>query len=97
MAIEFRDEWLESFYVDDRKSPLIPAKLTGALYRKLQIIDAASNEADLRSPPGNRFERLKGSLSGSCSVRVNQKYRLIFNWTGQDAVDVYLDPHRYRG
>lgn len=97
MAIEFRDNWLEKFYVEDRKSPLIPSKLEGALFRKLQIMDSAMIESDLKCPPGNRFERLKGNLVNYCSIRVNQKYRLIFRWTGHDAIDVYLDPHRYRG
>lgn len=52
-------------------------------------------EADLRAPPGNRFEHLQGALSGWCSIRVNKQYRLIFRWENGIALDVYLDPHVY--
>jgi proteic killer suppression protein len=57
--------------------------------------DAAIKEEDLRMPPGNRFEHLRGVLQGWCSVRVNRQYRLIFKWVDGVAVDTYLDPHVY--
>ena len=53
MAITFRDDWLEAFYEDDISHRKIPNNIQNALYRKLQIIDAATEEADLRVPPGN--------------------------------------------
>lgn len=95
MAIKFRDSWLETFYEDDISHKKIPKTLEGALYRKLQILDAATKEADLRVPPGNRFEHLKGNLDAWCSIRVNGQYRLIFKWEEGVAVETYLDPHRY--
>lgn len=97
MAIEFRDSWLEAFYEEDLCHKKIPGTIEGALYRKLQILDAAQMESDLRVPPGNRFEHLKGKLSGWCSIRVNQQYRLIFRWEEGTAQDIYLDPHAYKG
>jgi len=98
MSIEFRDKWLEAFYVDDKPSPrYIPKVLEKALYRKLEIIDAAVEESDLRIPPGNRFEHLSGNLIGWCSIRVNRRYRLIFRWDEGEALDTYLDQHKYRG
>lgn len=97
MAVEFRDEWLESFYVDDRGHKKIPSAIEGALFRKLQILDAATQESDLRVPPGNRFEHLEGKMAGWCSVRVNKQYRLIFRWCDGIAHDTWLDPHTYRG
>lgn len=97
MAIEFRDVWLESFYEEDRSHKKIPSTLAPALYRKLQILDAATQELDLRVPPGNRFERLQGSFSGWCSIRINKQYRLIFRWAAGTAQDTYLDAHVYRG
>ena len=57
---------------------------------------AAASECDLRVPPGNRFERLQGKLTGWCSIRVNKQYRLIFKWRAGKAFDVYLDPHTYQ-
>lgn len=97
MAVEFRDSWLEAFYVEDLSHRKIPGTIAGALFRKLQILDAATDESDLRVPPGNRFEHLQGSLSGWCSIRVNKQYRLIFRWDEGTAQDTYLDPHAYRG
>ena len=97
MAVEFRDHWLEAFYENDTGHRKIPASLKEALFRKLQILDAAMVEADLKAPPGNRFEHLRGGHAGWCSIRVNKQYRLIFRWTDGIALNTYLDPHTYRG
>jgi len=56
MAVEFRDAWLEAFYEKDLGHKKIPGTIEGALYRKIEILDAPSQESDLRVPPGNRFE-----------------------------------------
>ena len=45
---------------------------------------------DLRSPPGNRLEALKGDMKGMHSIRVNDHWRLVFHWQGTDAYDVRL-------
>ncbi|MCH1921643.1 type II toxin-antitoxin system RelE/ParE family toxin [Shewanella sp. A3A] len=95
MAVEFKDKWLEAFYEDDQRHRSIPASIEGALFRKLQILDAAVSESDLRIPPGNRFEHLEGNLSGWCSIRINKQYRLIFKWQDGVAVATYLDSHEY--
>ena len=97
MIVTFRDDWLRSFFVDDVRSNRIPPDLENRLFRKLQMIDDATTDQDLRVPPGNHFEKLKGHLDGFHSIRVNQQWRLIFQWEGGcgDATDVYLDAHRY--
>lgn len=95
MAINFRDDWLESFYEDDISHKKIPKNIESALHRKLLILDAATNEADLRVPPGNRFEHLEGKLKDWCSIRVNKQYRLLFKWVDGVAEDTHLDPHKY--
>lgn len=97
MAVEFRDRWLQAFYEQDQKHKKIPAALVNALFRKIQILDGATHESDLRAPPGNRFEHLQGNFSGWCSIRVNKQYRLIFRWVDGTALDAYLDPHTYKG
>ena len=97
MTIKFRDTWLESFYIDNKRYRKIPRTIENALYRKLQILDAATQESDLKTPPGNRFEHLRGQLSGWCSIRVNQQYRLIFRWQSGIAKETYLDTHTYKG
>lgn len=98
MIVGFRDEWLRAFFVDDAQSRNIPSGLEARLFRKLQMIDDAVTDQDLRVPPSNHFEKLKGSLAGLHSIRVNKQYRLIFRWDGErgEADGIYLDDHSYR-
>jgi len=78
MIESFREIWLNNFFENDVKHKKIPASIRGSLFRKLQIIDDATCDLDLRSPPGNHFEKLGGVLKGKHSIRVNQQWRLIF-------------------
>ena len=98
MIVSFRDEWLRAFFVDDVRSRNIPADLQSRLFRKLQMIDDATTDQDLRVPPSNHFEKLRGTLADFHSIRVNLQWRLIFRWnSGQgEASEVYLDDHSYR-
>ncbi len=61
------------------------------------MLDDANQDQDLRVPPSNHFEKLKGNLAGLHSIRVNQQFRLIFRWDGSrgEATGVYLDAHKY--
>ncbi|MBV8439809.1 MAG: type II toxin-antitoxin system RelE/ParE family toxin [Hyphomicrobiales bacterium] len=76
----------------------IPPDLENRLFRKLQIIDDPTIDQDLRAPPSNHFERLRGSLAGLHSIRVNNQWRLVFRWDRSrgEAEGVYLDDHSYR-
>jgi toxin HigB-1 len=98
MIVDFRDGWLRAFFVDDVRSRSIPADLEDRLFRKLQMLDDAATDQDLRVPRSNHFEKLSGKLKGYHSIRVNQKWRLVFRWDGErgEASQVYLDDHRYR-
>lgn len=98
MIVGFRDAWLEAFFDKDERSRQIPADLEDRLFRKLQMIDDATTDQDLRVPPSNHFEKLRGSLDGFHSIRVNLRWRLIFRWDGErgEAFDIYLDDHSYR-
>jgi proteic killer suppression protein len=58
--------------------------------RKLKQIDLARRIEDLRAPPANRLEQLKGDRAGQWSIRVNDQFRICFRWTGADAVDVEI-------
>jgi toxin HigB-1 len=62
--------------------------------RKLDMVDAAVRLGDLRSPPGNRLEALKGDRRGQYSIRINQQRRISFRWTsdGPEAVEI-VDYH----
>jgi len=97
MIIGFRDEWLRAFFVEDVRSRNIPSDLESRLFRKLQMIDDATDDRDLRMPPSNHFEKLRGHLGGFHSIRVNKQWRLIFRWEGSrgEASGLYLDDHGY--
>ncbi len=98
MIVSFRDEWLRVFLVDDVSSRKIPTDIESRLFRKLQMIDDAMTDQDLRVPPSNHFEKLRGNLEGWHSIRVNRQWRLVFRWDGGrgEAESVYLDDHGYR-
>jgi toxin HigB-1 len=98
MIVDFRDGWLRASFVDDVRSRSIPADPMDRLFRKLQMLDDAATDQDLRVPPSNHFEKLSGKLKGFHSIRVNQKWRLVFRWDGErgEASHVYLDDHSYR-
>jgi proteic killer suppression protein len=97
MILSFRDPWLEAFFVEDVRSRVILPDLVARLFRKLQMIDDASTDQDLRVPPSNHSEKLRGTLASWHSIRVNGQFRLIFRWDGSsgEAADVYLDEHSY--
>jgi len=57
---------------------------------KLRILDAATTLEDLKSPPGNRLEKLSGSRAGQWSIRVNDQWRVCFRWRDGDTHDVEL-------
>jgi toxin HigB-1 len=71
-----------------------PADLRKAALRKLDMMEAALDLGDLRSPPGNRLEALRGDLAGEHSVRVNEQWRLVFRWTPSGAERVRLVDYR---
>jgi proteic killer suppression protein len=73
MIVGFRDEWLRAFFVDDARSRSIPPDLETGLFRKLLMIDDATTDQDLRVPPSNRFEKMRGNLEGFHSIRVNKQ------------------------
>ena len=94
----FRDKWLQDFYLENKYNKKIVAEIKNRLFRKLQLIDDATCDIDLRSPPSNHFEKLKGKLAGKHSIRVNKQWRLVFKWSDEygEAQDIYLDNHDYR-
>jgi len=98
MIVSFRDDWLRDFFIEDARSKKVPADLEGRLFRKIQMIDDAMRDQDLRVPPSNHFERQRGNLEGFHSIRINRQWRLVFRWDGGrgEATGVYLDNHSYR-
>ena len=98
MIKSFRDTWLRVYFESDIKHKKIPASIRESLFRKLQILDDATCDLDLRSPPSNHFEKQEGPLKGKYSLRINRQWRLIFAWNGSngEACEIYLDNHDYR-
>jgi proteic killer suppression protein len=71
-----------------------PADLAAVTRRKLVMLDAAARLDDLRIPPANRLESLKGDRAGHHSIRVNDQFRLCFRWTDEGPAEVeFVDYH----
>jgi proteic killer suppression protein len=91
----FRDPATEHiFYSEDTKQArTIPKLLWSIVRRKLSYLHAAANIADLRLPPGNRLEALKGSRVGQYSIRVNDQYRITFRFDAGHAWEVRCEDY----
>ena len=68
----------------------LPQNIQRVARRKLVILDAAPRLNDLRIPPGNQFEALKGDRKGQHSIRINNQWRICFKWSDDDAYDVEI-------
>lgn len=66
----------------------LPSQILEPALRKLDILNAAEFLNDLRSPPGNRLEALKGDYAGFHSIRINAQWRIVFLWQGSNAYEV---------
>lgn len=72
-----------------------PSQILKSAYKKLLLIDAAGNINDLRVPPGNMLEKLSGKLVDKYSIRINDQWRIVFKWIGNDAYEVKItDYHK---
>ena len=94
---DFKDKETEDIYNGIRsKNALkrLPPDLWRVVYRKFYVLDNAISLNDLRSPPNNRLEALKGDRKGQYSIRVNDQYRMCFYWThlGPGSVEI-VDYH----
>jgi len=93
MIKSFRNELTRAVFEGEGRKGF-PSDLLKVTRRKLQYLDAASALSDLRSPPGNRLELLKGDRAGQYSIRVNDQFRICFVWTEEGAKEVeFTDYH----
>lgn len=76
--------------VKSKRVRRLPGGLARLAVRKLDMLNAASGVKDLRSPPGNRFELLKGDLAGRYGIRINDRWRLVFRWEAGAAWEVTM-------
>ncbi|PJA33935.1 MAG: excinuclease ABC subunit A [Zetaproteobacteria bacterium CG_4_9_14_3_um_filter_53_7] len=72
------------------KCPRRFSAIQAQVERKLQMLDAATDVVDLRSPPGNRLEKLSGNRAGQWSIRINQQWRICFLFEDGHALDVEI-------
>ena len=96
MIASFGNRLAEDLW-DDKTSRAVrqfPPELRRAARRKLFYLNDAEQLKDLRAPPGNRLEALKGDWSGYHSIRINDQWRVVFRWENGQASDVrVLDYH----
>ncbi len=97
MIRSFRDRPTEDLFHGHQttRAQRFPAGVARAAVRKLDLVNAAARLEDLRVPPGNRLEALRGDLRGLHSIRVNDQWRFVSRWQDNDAHEVRLmDYHR---
>jgi proteic killer suppression protein len=92
MIQSFRDRTTEDLFngTDSKAARAISRAVWPVVVRKLDLVNAAHDLRDLRVPPGNRLEILKGKWTGHYSIRVNDRYRIVFRWTDGNAHGVLI-------
>lgn len=97
MAIQsFSDKNTEAFFTTGQIGKGVKWKnVASVVQRKLDMIHYASLLQDLKSPPNNRLELLKGNLAGFYSIRINDQWRVVFKWTSSGPSEVrIMDYHK---
>jgi proteic killer suppression protein len=89
MILGFADRQTEALFRLERVTRIDP-RVQRAAIRKLVMLDAATSLDDLRSPPGNRLEALRGDRAGQHSIRINDQWRVVFTWRAGNAYDVAI-------
>jgi proteic killer suppression protein len=89
MILGFRDSRTAQVFRRERVKGL-SVDVQRAALRKLLILDAAESLDDLRVPPGNRLEKLRGNRLGQYSIRVNDQWRICFRWETPNATHVEI-------
>ena len=92
MIQSFSGKPTEALWLGKRPPELPPSILKNAL-RKLTQLEAASSIKELRFPPGNRLEALRGDRAGQHSIRINDQFRVCFRWEDNHAHDVEMTDH----
>jgi proteic killer suppression protein len=89
MIKSFKDKEAEKVYTREGSKKL-PSNIQQVALRKLRMINNAINLNDLRIPPANRLEKLKGDRKDQHSVRINDQWRICFTWRAGDAFEVEI-------
>ncbi|MGE0006799.1 MAG: type II toxin-antitoxin system RelE/ParE family toxin [Parvibaculaceae bacterium] len=94
MIKSFKDAVSEKVFNDEKPGKGFPSDLFKIARRKLMMVHAAVKLDDLRSPPANRLEALKGDRAGQHSIRINDQFRVCFKWSGDGAGEVEICDYR---
>ena len=89
MIKTFKDAETQKIYRRERSRKL-PPDIQQIALRKLRMINNSININDLRVPPANRLEKLSGDREGQYSIRINDQWRICFEWQGSDAFRVEI-------
>jgi toxin HigB-1 len=89
----FKDEWAEMILANRKVPKGVPADIVKIARRKLIMVNNAGVLDDLKSPPGNRLEALKGDLKGKHSIRINNQWRIVFRWTASGPEEVQISDY----
>ena len=89
MIRSFKSRETEAMWLGE-VSRIFPRSIQDRALRKLRQLDASRTLSDLRNPPGNRLEALRGNRAGQMSIRINEQWRICFVWVNGDAVDVEI-------
>ena len=90
MIKSFKDHRAQAIFEGHHPGKGFPADLVRIARRKLIMLHQARRLLDLRSPPNNRLEALKGDRKGQHSIRINDQWRLCFMWAGGDAHEIEI-------
>jgi len=88
VIVSFKDEEARQVFLTGKSRRF--ATIARSAARRMADIDFAHDVAELKQPPGNRLERLKGDREGQWSIRVNDQFRICFVWNGKDAENVEI-------
>ena len=89
MIVGFRDDETAAIWSGFRSRKL-PSDIQASALRKLRLLNSAKRLEDLRVPPANRLEALKGERKGQYSIRINQQWRICFVWRESNAYEVEI-------
>ena len=89
MIKSFKDKSTQELFGKEFSKSL-PQLILQRAFRKLEILDSATSEQELRAIPGNHYERLTGNRNGESSIKINDQYRICFIWSDGNAYDVEI-------
>jgi len=89
MIASFKDKETEKIW-DGTVSTKLPFEIQQTARRKLRMINSSQSINDLRIPPANKLEKLRGDLKNKYSIRINDQWRIVFVWDGRNSLEVEI-------